>query len=70
MLVKDLNDFLKKLPDDFEIKIITNKRISDGNLKTMSYPYPIEYDTYEIELGDISWSEKVTSLTINLDKPL
>ena len=70
MLVKDLKEFLNKLPDDFEIKIITEKRIPDEILKTMSYPYPIEYNHFDFDFGDIGWSSKITSLGIKLDEPL
>ena len=70
MLVKDLKEFLNKLPDDFEIKIITDKRIPDDVLKTMSYQYPIESNNYDFDFGDIGWSSKITSLRIKLDEPL
>lgn len=70
MLKKDIEKFLSNIPDDFDVKIIGSKRIPDEMLKTMSYPYPLEYFTYEFNFGDICYSEKVTSFQIDLDNPL
>lgn len=70
MKVYELEEILKKLPKDFDIEISTSKRIPEDILKTMSYPYPLEYSKYNLELGDICWSSKIISLHVNLDKPL
>jgi hypothetical protein len=70
MKVKTLKEFINKLPDDFNININTSKHIPKEQLDKMTYPYPIERGSYEIEIGDIGYSEKQANLEINLDKPL
>ena len=70
MLKRDLLNKLSNIPDDFDIKIIGRKKISDETLMTMSYSYPFEFVEYEFDVGDIGWSEKYLSFDVDIDKPL
>jgi hypothetical protein len=70
MKAKILKDWINGLDDDFDVTIFGTKRIPGEVLKTMSYPYPNDLIEFEPEIGDTSYSEKVSRLDINLDKPL
>ena len=70
MKAKVLKDWINRLDDDFEITIFGVKRIPDEILKTMSYPYPYDHFKFEPKIGDASYSEKVSTLDIDIDKPI
>jgi len=57
--VKQLKDLLSVVNDDFTVQIGVRKRLSDGELKKMAYPYPFASETVNAEPGDIGYSDKI-----------
>ena len=70
MKVKELKEFLDQLDDDFKVVLHANKKIPQEQLDKMSYPYPIETTYFEIETGDIGYSDKIAQIHIKLDEPI
>lgn len=61
MKIRTLGDFRKlteNLSDDFNIELRVRRRLTDSELKNLSYPYP--YDTFygELEFDDVGYSDK------------
>ena len=70
MKVKKLKQFLDRLDDDFDIKLLGKKAIPQEQLDKMSYPFPCDRFEFELTTGDIGHSSKIAQLWINLDKPI
>jgi hypothetical protein len=70
MKVKELKQFLDRLDDDFDIKLLGKKAIPQEQLDKMSYTFPYDRFEFELETGDIGYSSKIAQLWIDLDKPI
>jgi hypothetical protein len=69
MIIKTLGDLRKlteHLSDDFNIEMRIRRKLTDEELKNISYPYP--YYTYyvELEYDDIGYSDKDLCLGVEI----
>ena len=56
-LIKMLEGF-----EDFDIELTVHRRLSEEELKALTYPYPYEIIKTELELDDIGYSDNVVCL--------
>lgn len=66
--VGDLRKLIANLSDDCEIEMRIRRRLTDEELKYMSYPYPYETEYTPLEFDDIGVSDKVLCLGVELNK--
>ena len=61
MKVKDLKEILANIDDDFDIEIMSIKNHTEDELKNMSYPFPFNFEFYELNKKDfnIGYSDKI-----------
>lgn len=67
MLAKELAKELLKYPD-FKVKMSVNRKLSEGFLKGMQYPYPLDSMECECEMDDIGYSDRVFILGCEVDE--
>lgn len=66
-IIKTLGDFrriTKDLPDDFTIEMRIRHKLTDEELKDLTYPYPYETEYAELEYDDVGHSDKVLCLGV------
>lgn len=56
--VGELRQLIKNLDDDFNIELRIRQRLSDEELRRMSYPYPYKTQYTHLEFDDIGYSDK------------
>lgn len=66
MKIKELKDFINKLPDDFDIKVMVVEQVPEELRDKFETPY--YHENFDIEIGDSGYSDNTTKLIINLNK--
>ena len=67
--VKDLRELIEQLDDDFVIDFGVRRKLTEEELKNMTYPYPYETEYFEgVEFDDIGYSDKELCLGVTFNK--
>jgi hypothetical protein len=56
--VGDMRALISDLDDDFKIELRIRQKLSDEELKNMSYPYPYKTQYTNLVFDDIGYSDK------------
>ena len=64
--IGELKKAIENIPDDFTLSTRIVRELSEEELKDSKYPYPYEYSKANIEIGDISYSDK--DVFVNIEK--
>ena len=62
--ISELKKAIANIDDDFTIDVRIVKELSEEELSGSNYPYPDEYIKANLEIGDISYSDKDVFINI------
>ena len=68
MKISELKTIISGVPDDFEFEVEVEKKVSDEELKTRSYPYPFDSERCQVDKSsyDIGWSEGKMKINVRI----
>ena len=69
MNVAELKEILRTIPDDVEVEFELQKKIPDEQLKTMSYPWPYDFEKLQYAGYDCGYSSRVLKLMVEQEDP-
>jgi len=64
MKVAELKEILRTVPDDVEINFELQTKVPEERLKTMSYPWPWDYEKLQFAGYDCGYSDRVLKLLV------